>query len=381
MYLVMLIAYCREAIFFLLTTTLIVFGLIAFDNTIAIIDTFPDLFPGISSTPSLWAAVRALLIPYAAYDSDRITGMEQALHRLERKSRSFFLASSTFEGGLRIDLILLYSFCRVADDLVDSAKTISEAEDWINKLRQFLDLAYASASGKGHDPLVSFITTNFPSNMRHALLQLPVSYLSKQPLYDLLTGFEMDLQFTEDYRQDNKKQWPIKDEPELRKYGAYVAGTVAALCLDAVYHHYPESVPSQRQPKIKQSGHDMGIALQIINIARDIQVDAGIKRVYVPTDWLKEHGLTAEDVLENPTRHELGKIRSRLLERAFETYNVARLALDELPNEVRGPMKVAVESYMEIGRVLRKARYTVKPGRATVPKLRRIAVAWRALGS
>lgn len=123
----------------------------------------------------------------------------------------------------------------------------------------------------------------------------------------------------------------------------------------------------------------MGIALQIVNIARDIQVDAEMKRVYIPTDWLKESGLQPEDVLADPGCSGIGQIRSRLLDRAFEIYNVARLALDELPNEVRGPMKVAVESYMEIGRVLREEGYIVKPGKATVPKLRRIRVAWQAL--
>lgn len=358
---------------------LIVFGLIAFDHTIAILDTFPNLFPDASATPSLWQAVRVLLIPSSSYDSARITGMDQALDRLQRKSRSFFLASSTFEGRLRIDLILLYSFCRVADDLVDSATSIGEAKDWIDQLRHFLDLAYGAQSEKSESDLHSFVTAKFPSEMRHALLQLPVSYLSKKPLYDLLTGFEMDLHFSEDYRLDNKRQWPIKDEQELRKYGAHVAGTVAALCLDLVYHHYPNAVPSNRQAPVKASGHDMGIALQIVNIARDIQVDAEMQRVYIPTDWLKESGLQPEDVLADPGCSGIGQIRSRLLDRAFEIYNVARLALDELPNEVRGSMKVAVESYMEIGRVLREEGYIVKPGKATVPKLRRIRVAWQAL--
>lgn len=51
--------------------------------------------------------VQALLTPTQAYDMDRITGLQQALDRLRLKSRSFYLASSVFEGRLRLDMIAL----------------------------------------------------------------------------------------------------------------------------------------------------------------------------------------------------------------------------------------------------------------------------------
>lgn len=362
---------------------LVVFGLIAFDNTIAIVDTFPHWFPQASATPSLWFAIHALLIPSSRYDTERLVGVKQALDRLQRKSRSFFLASSTFAGRLRIDLILLYSFCRVADDLVDSTETIKDAKAWIGQLRHYLDLAYAVEQEKGgeqsYSALHSFVTANFPLDMQHALLQLPVSYLSANPLYDLLTGFEMDLEFCEEYRQHHKQQWPITDQRRLEQYGVYVAGTVAELCLDLAFHHYPGAVPAAKQADIKRAGGRMGVALQLVNIARDIQVDAVMGRVYIPTEWLKEHDLTPEDVISKATRREVGEIRVRLLDLAFSIYEEARSALDELPIEVRGPMRVAVESYMQIGRVLRQEGYQVKAGKATVPKIRRLIIAWRAL--
>lgn len=98
----------REASFFLITNVLIVFGLIAFDNAVAILHAFPSLFPEVSPLPSPLLLIRALLIPSHAYDLDRIIGLRQALARLKAKSRSFYLASGVFEGRLRIDLILLY---------------------------------------------------------------------------------------------------------------------------------------------------------------------------------------------------------------------------------------------------------------------------------
>jgi 15-cis-phytoene synthase/lycopene beta-cyclase len=73
------------------------------------------------------------------------------------------------------------------------------------------------------------------------------------------------------------------------------------------------------------------------------------------------------------------KLRARLLDRAFGEYREAQLALSQLPYNARAPMRVAVESYMEIGRVLSERRYKVKEGKATVPKTRRLKVAWKAL--
>ena len=108
---------CREAVFFLLTNVLIVFGLVAFDNASAILQTFPSIFSHVPDLPSPILLVKSLLVPTSQYDQDRIEGMQEALSRLRKKSRSFYLASGVFQGRLRIDLILLYvissHFCNV----------------------------------------------------------------------------------------------------------------------------------------------------------------------------------------------------------------------------------------------------------------------------
>jgi 15-cis-phytoene synthase/lycopene beta-cyclase len=97
----------EEAIFFLATNTLIVFGLVAFDHALTILLIFPSLFPDVPELPSPVMLVQALLTDELTYDDERIKGIQQAVGRLRKKSRSFYLASSTFSGRLRIDLILL----------------------------------------------------------------------------------------------------------------------------------------------------------------------------------------------------------------------------------------------------------------------------------
>ena len=98
----------EEAIFFAITNILIVFGLVAFDNAMGVLVTFPNLFPKVPTLPSPVMLVQALLTDTCKYDTTRIAGIQDAVNRLRCKSRSFYLASAVFSGRLRVDLILLY---------------------------------------------------------------------------------------------------------------------------------------------------------------------------------------------------------------------------------------------------------------------------------
>ncbi|KAF4553201.1 Squalene/phytoene synthase-like protein 2 [Elsinoe fawcettii] len=394
----------EEAVFFLVTNVLIVWGLIAFDNAIAVLDAFPLHFPTASNLPSPIMMIRALCLPSAAYDEERMDGLKEAVNRLSKKSRSFYLASGVFEGRLRVDLILLYSYCRVADDLVDNAATIQESRLWIKKLSKFLDLSYTSKDPMARDanvgPIVRYVVQNFPRETHSALLQLQTERLSPEPLYDLLKGFEMDLDFQlikGATGPPSDARYPIKSTADLDLYAQYVAGTVAELCLDHCFYHFPGGKSEAEKKYFISAGGKMGQALQYTNIARDIEVDAEMERIYIPTSWLKKEKLTASETIKSIRsgalrrqgegekdgdaflREKIERLRGRLLDRAFELYEDSRGAIEALPSEVRGSMRVAVESYMEIGRTLRKEGYVVRKGRATVPKWRRLVVAWKAL--
>ena len=87
---------------------MIVFGQIAFDHAVATLDAFPDTFPTVTQCPSPIVAMKALFLPVSTFDSSRVSAFSDAMHRLKQKSRSFYLASSMFDGRLRIDLVLLY---------------------------------------------------------------------------------------------------------------------------------------------------------------------------------------------------------------------------------------------------------------------------------
>ena len=240
-------------------------------------------------------------------------------------------------------------------------------------------LVKTGSTNENRAQLQEFVTCNFPKSCQAALMFLPFDHLSFPPLDMLLDGFKTDLQFHNGVAQGTSTTFPIDDEDKLVTYGSQVAGTIAELCLELVFHHTRHAAGIPPQSYFAECGRQMGIALQTVNIARDIEVDSSMSRVYIPTDWLKEEDLTPRDVLTDPNHPSIEKLRKRLLGKAFSIYRQNIGAIDQLPAEARGPMRVAIESYMEIGRVLCTKGFKVKHGRATVPKIRRIGVAWKAL--
>ncbi|KAM0333452.1 hypothetical protein ACHAQA_002114 [Verticillium albo-atrum] len=396
----------EEAVFFLVTNVLVVFGLAAFDKAVAVVDAHPDVFDEPSDALSM-SLVKARFWPTRCYDMHRITAIKQAATRLAKKSRSFSLASSAFPGRLRIDMTLLYSYCRLADDLVDDAADNTVASGWIEKLQTHLDLCYGEViqtKAPSQEKTVSsreYANETFPSSALATLHQLPVHLIPQKPFDDLLKGFVMDMNFDRD-----AGHFPIHDEPDLERYASYVASTVGLMCLELVFHHCIPGFPTQLhhsdamadashkqavvRNQLRRAACRMGLALQYVNIARDIAVDALIDRVYLPTTWLHDVGLTHADVLQNPRSDAVMQVRKRLLDLAFELYDESRGIMGSIPSVARAPMIVAVESYMEIGRVLRDGTGVARVsreapkgvnvgGRATVPKGRRIWVAWSTL--
>jgi 15-cis-phytoene synthase/lycopene beta-cyclase len=380
----------EEAIFFLATNALIVFGSCALDNAIAILDAFPSLFPEVPEIPSPVLMIKSLLVPTSDYDGERLKGLRNALTILSKKSRSFYLASGVFSGRLRIDLVILYAYCRTADDLIDNAATTKEAEQWFKRLSHFLDVSYST---KRTDSAWEAALAPFPEEARSVLALLPTDRLPAKPLRSLLDGFRTDLEFTkvEDNSNTNTRQGkspppPIQTERDLEAYAARVASTVAELCLHLVYYHDPSRapVPETTQSRCLTAGMNMGIALQYINIVRDVQTDAQTGRCYIPADWFEPNATPDE------FKAELMQHRRRLLDIAFDLYEENRMAIEELPEYARGGIRVAVESYVEIGRVMRARIAKGEPldmagggraGRASVPGLRRLWVGWAAMGA
>lgn len=300
----------------------------------------------------------------------------------------------------------------MADDLVDEPPNGLDASAWVSKLRSHLHLVYNPKKdlvpSLQADKVQSYINDEFPPPARSALILLPASLLPPAPLHGLLDGFTTDAKFHFQLKTLQTGQFPIRDEDSLQEYGSRVAGTVGQLCLALISRHSSVPIDPARAREIAAAAARMGVALQYVNIARDIVIDTVINRVYLPTTWLAEEGLTPVQVIEtiktisssemeketqnSYSAHEdiLAKLvilRRKLLHKAFAMYAEARPTMEWLPAESRRPMIVAVESYMEIGRILLAQDSLAlgvvgeggRPRRATVPKMRRLRVALEAM--
>ncbi|RAH60213.1 phytoene synthase [Aspergillus piperis CBS 112811] len=356
-----------EAIFFVVTNIMIVLGQMAIDNAIAL-----GIYNMGITSETEFPSYGQLFTQFITRRNEELNmkyihDLRDAVMRLKQRSQSMYMGSAMFEGQLRIDLIYLYSFCRVIDDLVDEAPDSSTARSVIQECALLLEQRFAGKDMEKSirsDPVLL-------SSIEH----LPVERLSIEPLQNLLKGFETDLEFNTSHTKS-----PILTETDLERYAYRVAGTVAESVIQlTIAHDRPQNLDKHTHQQTITAGALMGQALQYINIARDIQRDAEIGRVYIPTTWLEAKGLTPAKVLDCPTDPQIQSLRMRLLDQADEWYRMTEAAIGRLPLEAQGPIRVTVESYMEIGRSLRQLNDLRTKGKMEVPLWRRLKVAYGAL--
>ncbi|MDE1922109.1 MAG: phytoene/squalene synthase family protein, partial [Gammaproteobacteria bacterium] len=261
-------------------------------------------------------------------------------------SRSFFAASLVLPRGVRDPATALYAFCRIADDAVDLGADPGAA---ILDLHERLDRIYAGAP------------RDVPADRAFADVVARFAIPERYPRA-LLEGFEWDV--------GNRRYRTLA---ELHAYGVRVAGTVGAMMA---------MVMDIREPLLIARACDLGVAMQLTNIARDVGEDARNGRLYLPLEWLREAGIEAEEWLRRPRFDErLAGVVRRLLASAEELYLRADGGISNLPPACRPGMYAARLLYAEIGREVERLGLDSVTRRAVVPwrrKARILADAVRA---
>jgi phytoene synthase len=254
-------------------------------------------------------------------------------------SRSFFAAGMLLPKRIYQPATALYAFCRLADDAIDDAPGKTAA---LLRLRARLDDAYAGrpqnyAADRAFAAVIE--KHDIPFALPHALLE----------------GFEWDAQ--------NRR---YEDFFALQDYAARVAGTVGAMMAVLM---------GARAPVAIARACDLGIAMQLTNIARDIGEDARAGRLYLPLAWLRAEGIDPDLWLQNPVfSPAIGRITQRLLEAADSLYARAIPGIAHLPMACRPGIRAAGLIYAEIGRALAQNGYDSITWRAHVPASRKLAL-------
>jgi len=277
--------------------------------------------------------------PRAAFEADLAACREA----LRGGSHTFYAASLILPRPVRGPASALYAFCRLADDAIDLADDPVAA---LAALRERLDLAYAG------NPLDTPADRAFAATVAHFAIprELPEA---------LLDGFAWDAE---------GRDYP--DFESVCDYGARVAGAVGAMMA---------LVMGVRAPDALARACELGIAMQLTNIARDVGEDARMGRLYLPGDWMREAGLDPDAWLAAPQFDaRLGRVVRRLLAAADELYARGASGIVRLPAGCRPAIRAAAALYAEIGREVARRGHDSVTGRAIVPPMRKVAVLGRS---
>ena len=255
-------------------------------------------------------------------------------------SKTFFAASRLLPARVRASSIALYAFCRVADDMVDGGR--HSLADAMALLSQRLDAIYA---GHPQDPVEDRALAVVVQ--RHAL---PRALLDA-----LLDGFAWD---AEGRRYDTLEA--------VHDYGARVAGSVGAMMC---------WIMGVRHEQAMARACELGVAMQLTNIARDVGEDARNGRLYLPRQWLAEAGIDADAWLRQPVcTPALQGVIERLLQEADRLYEQATAGVALLPRDCRSAILAARHIYAEIGQQLRRDGLDPVSRRAVVPTSRKLVL-------
>jgi phytoene synthase len=232
-------------------------------------------------------------------------------------SKSFFLASLALPPRVRAPATALYAFCRVADDAIDDSADPATA---LAGLHVRLDAIYARTP-HGHVADRALAAVVADAALPRALLDA------------LLDGFAWDAQ--------GRRYESLED---LHAYGARVAGSVGAMMA---------LVMETRDARSLARACELGVAMQLTNVARDVGEDARHGRLYLPLSWLREAGIDPDAWLAQPRFDaRLATVIARLLAEAERLYARAECGVNGLPHGCRPAVHAARLLYAEIGHAL-----------------------------
>ncbi len=275
-------------------------------------------------------------------------GLEECIALMQDGSKTFFAASRLLPQRVRPHAIALYAFCRVADDLVDHAQV---GDTPLIELRQRLDAIYAGQPrAHAEDQALAMVVhqTGLP---RH-LLDL------------LIEGFDWDAH--------GRRYETLR---ELHDYAARVAGTVGAMMC---------WIMGTRDHTTLMRACELGVAMQLTNISRDVGEDARMGRIYLPQELLRAQGIDPDAWLRAPTLNPgLQQVLAQVLDEADRLYAQANHGIASLPPDCRAAICAASLIYAEIGHQLRRHgldSVSVRTVVGTPRKLVLLFMAWTQAG-
>ncbi len=227
---------------------------------------------------------------------------------LRKEGKSFYWASFFLPKNSKKNAGILYSICRYFDDIADknSEDKTSYLKKSINEIR------------------------NNQNNKVNLFLQK--NKINNSILIDLIEGLILD-----------QTQIKIQNKEELIKYSYHVAGTVGLMM---------SKIIGVKNEKAAQSAIDLGIGMQLTNIARDVYEDSKMKRIYLPANWIPDISLKNLTDLHNKSREKDERISNAIHEviaLSDKFYENGFAGLKYIPLSTRLGIFIAANIYRGIG--------------------------------
>lgn len=264
---------------------------------------------------------------------------------ITKNSKSnFYYAFSVLPKEKRDAIYTLYSFCRQTDDIADSEESQSKKQKtldyWENELfRQF--------NNQSH--------TRFDKVWKIAdRFRIPLDYF-----LELIKGVRMDL---------NSVQFGSIDD--LITYCYRVASVVGLMSIQ---------IFGYRDERVKEYAVNLGIALQLTNIMRDVGVDAKMGRVYLPEQDLENFGVNVKDILKGKITDPFLNLMQHQYDRAYSFYQKAAALLPDSERRNMIPSQIMKNIYYHLLKTLQKNNFDVLQHKHEIPNLVKVSIAFRTL--
>lgn len=269
-------------------------------------------------------------------------------------AKTFYMATRFLPYHKQRSIFAIYGLCRYLDNLVDEAedlmnkKQISKSETEL-RLEQFRIKLISTYRGVEHsDPIL--VAFSDVLNKHKISIELPLT---------LLDGVKMDL--TKD-RYDTFE--------ELYEYSYKVASVVGLMTCE---------VFGYSDPKALNHAVDLGIAMQLTNILRDIGEDLRRERIYLPQEDLDQFGVTENNLFHHNIDDSFTELMKFQIERTRSFYQASDRGISMLDRDSRLPVILARENYSRILDKIEENQYQVFTERAYLNSAEKFTILPKAL--
>jgi phytoene synthase len=283
-------------------------------------------------------------MPQFSFDLASRSDQRECREAIRRGSKSFYAASRLLPADVRQRAFALYAFCRLSDDAVDLSDGSADA------VLRLTDRLARAAHGR---PWPFAADRALADAMRRSAIPLAIPQA-------LLEGLAWDAE---------GRSYETLDD--LFDYAARVAGAVGVMMT---------LIMGVRSPEALARACDLGVAMQLTNIARDVGEDARLGRIYLPRQWLREAGVDARAFLADPRPDpRLRGLVARLLEEARTLYQQGQYGVALLPANCRPAIVAAALIYAEIGTEVERNGFDSVTVRARVSGRRKLELLAQAV--